>query len=87
MPISAQLAAVEAARVAVDLDFARALARDWLEASPDVQARLGGLSIPTLVGMVDDYRAAGDEASRVEVSAFLLAAHAPQNIVGRSEGA
>lgn len=62
------------------------LARAYVEAHPELEARYGGLEIPELVAMIDAMRAAGNEERRIEIDAWLMAKHPPQHITGVHTG-
>lgn len=65
-----------------DRVHAKELAIAYVDAHPGVRDDYLGWTIPTLVSLIDDCRAAGNEAQRMEIDVYLLAVHPPQLIEG-----
>ena len=58
------------------------LAKDYAAARRQDFAAIADYDIPSLVGLVEAYREAGDEENRILADIWLLASFPPQQIVG-----
>lgn len=62
------------------------MARAYVAAHPELEARYAGLGIEDLVPMIDACRVSGNEERRIEIDAWLMAKFAPQVISGVHTG-
>ena len=58
------------------------LAKDYARTRRQDFAAIADYDIPSLVGLVEAYREAGDEENRILADIWLLASFPPQQIVG-----
>jgi hypothetical protein len=56
------------------------LARAYVDDHPELEARLGAYTLSELVGLVDTFRAQGNETRVAEIDAWLMAEFPPQHI-------
>ncbi len=62
------------------------LARAFVAAHPELQARYESFSLDELVGLIDVCRDSGNDERRIEIDAWLMATYPPQHLTGVHTG-